>query len=106
VFADLALDRQVGVPGSTYELYRAALAQRRALALGSGSLAWVDDLCDEHTIAFGNRDVLVVTALDGAPVRVPGVAEVLLASSAVDLDGDVATIPADTTAWLRLTATR
>ena len=92
VFADLALDRQIGVPGSTYELYRAALAQRRTLALGTGSLAWVDGLCDEHTIAFVNRDVLVVTALDGAPVRVPGVAEVLLASSAVDLDGDVATI--------------
>ena len=42
VWAEYALDRQRGVPGSTYELYRAALRLRREHRLGAGTLTWVD----------------------------------------------------------------
>ncbi len=100
VFGELAADRQVGVPGSTFELYRAALALRRELGLGSGSLAWADDLCDDHTLAFVNGDVLVVTNLGSTPVAVPDGLD-LLASS---VDTSAAEVPADATVWFRLGA--
>ena len=50
-YAALAVDRQDGVEGSTLELYRALLATRRARALGTGSLTWVEGL-PEEVVAF------------------------------------------------------
>lgn len=101
VFRDLAADRQVGVPGSTFEMYRGALALRRDLGLGSGSLAWADDLCDDTTVAFVNRDVLVVTNLASTPIAVPPGLEVL-ASSADERAEDQ--VPAEATVWFRVAA--
>ncbi len=42
VYGELAVDRQVGVPGSTLELYRTILRLRRELGLGRGELSWLD----------------------------------------------------------------
>ena len=100
VFCELAADRQVGVPGSTFELYRGALALRRELGLGGGSLAWADDLCDDSTMAFVNGDVLVVTNLGSTPVAVPGGLEVLASS----VDTAASQVPAEATVWFRLGA--
>lgn len=96
-WASYALDAQRGVPGSTYETYRSALALRRSSALGSGGLAWVPGLGDD-VIAFTNRTVLVVANLGSSPVPLPPGAEVLLAST--ELDGDE--VPSDATVWARL----
>ncbi|WP_029287995.1 glycoside hydrolase family 13 protein [Cellulomonas sp. HZM] len=92
-----AADVQRGVPGSTYETYRAALVTRRADRLGTGGLTW-DHTFGDDVIAFRNRDVLVVANLGSLPVALPEGAAVLLSSA--DLPGD-GTLPADTTAWLR-----
>ena len=100
-----AADAQVGVPGSTLEMYRSALALRREHALGAGSLAWVDDLADSpDVIALVNGDVLVVTNLGAAPVPLPVGAHVL-ASSGDLADGDAGSwsVPTDTTVWVTLT---
>ena len=94
-FADLALDRQRGVPGSTYELYREALRLRRSLALGTGGLAWLSGYPDT-TLAFANRDLLVVANLGTDPVPAPAGARMLLASTDAPDDG---TVPPDTTIW-------
>ena len=51
-FAGYALDRQRGVPGSTYEMYRAALRLRRELGLGSG-----DPVSYTHLTLPTNREV-------------------------------------------------
>ena len=100
-FADYALDTQVCVAGSTFEMYRAALRIRREFRLGSGSLAWVDGLADaDAALAFVNREVLVVTNL-GAPVTLPDGLEVLLASADLPDDGAAVTVPSDVTVWLR-----
>ncbi|MDO8120241.1 glycoside hydrolase family 13 protein [Isoptericola sp. b490] len=98
VFAERALDRQRGVAGSTYELYRAALARRRELAVGSGSLAWVEDLCGATSMAYLNRDLLVVANLGGEPVQVPDGYRVILRSDTADASGG-SEVPADTTVW-------
>lgn len=99
VYAHYAVDRQVGVPGSTLELYRALLATRRDLSLGRGSLTWVEGYADDVVaLTNGSSDrgrLLVVTNLGAAPVALPEGAEVLV-SSAPLLDGRV---PTDTTVW-------
>jgi alpha-glucosidase len=95
-FAELARDRQRGVEGSTYELYRAAVRLRRAHVLGRGSLAWLSGYPD-GVIAVRNGDVTVLASTGPDRVPLPAGARVLLASGPLAADG---TLPADTTVWL------
>ncbi|GAA0450203.1 alpha-glucosidase [Actinoplanes capillaceus] len=97
VWAEFALDRQVGVPGSTYELYRSALSTRRAHELGSGELVWL--ATDPGALAFRNGDVVVVTNFGDEPVALPGGARILLSSEPLDAGG---LVPTDVTVWAML----
>ena len=109
-----ALDRQAGVPGSTYEMYRAALRLRRELDLGGGSLAWWDwpaarsaggpGAGSADVVAFVNNGIGVLANLGAGPVPVPCGAEMLCASA--PLGGRPARVPPDVTVWLRLSAGR
>ncbi|MFD1715304.1 glycoside hydrolase family 13 protein [Amnibacterium flavum] len=94
-WSELARDAQAGVPGSTLELYRAALAERVASGLGTGALSWLGGFGDS-VVAFVNAGVTVIANVGEIPVELP-IGEVLLSSEA--LDG--ATLPPDTTVWLR-----
>ena len=99
-YAELAVDRQTGVEGSTLELYRTLLGLRREHGLGVRELGWVEDAGDpDHVVAFdllapGRPTVRVVTNVGGAPVALPA-GRVLVSSSPV-----TASLPADTTAWM------
>jgi alpha-glucosidase len=100
-WAALALDRQRGAAGSTYELFRAALRLRREHALGTGGLRWLTGPGDaggygDDVLAFANRDVVVVANLGATPVPAPAGARLLLASTDVP---DEAVVPPDATAW-------
>jgi alpha-glucosidase len=95
---EYALDAERGVPGSTYELYRRALALRRELGLGRGSLSWLDPM-PEGTVAFINGDLLVVANLGDEPYRLPVGAEVVHASAELDGSGRV---PTDVTVWAKI----
>ena len=102
----LAADRQYGVAGSTFEMYRAALEIRRTERLGQGGLAWVDQYAtSKDVVAVRVADVVVLTNLGATPVALPDDAEVLIASGEL---GEPATpdasgpeLPTDTTVWLR-----
>jgi len=102
-YGDLAVDQQQGVAGSTLELYRDLLAYRRKHRFGHGSLEW-DALTSESVIALrntsgdGERTLLVVTNVGDSPVALPE-GDVLISSGPLADDG---TLPADTTAWVRL----
>ncbi|MEJ5915235.1 glycoside hydrolase family 13 protein [Pseudokineococcus sp. 1T1Z-3] len=105
-YGELALDRQRDVPGSTYEMYRAALRLRRDLGLGSSAaLAWTDlggtAEVEDGVLALRSAGVLVVANLGEAPVPLPDGAEVLLVSGELAADGDARMLPPTTTAWLR-----
>lgn len=106
-WARYALDRQRCVPGSTFEMYRAALGLRREYRLGSGSLAWVDGLAgaSESVVAFVNREVLVMTNLGSETVRLNGTDLEVLISTADLPDGQtggtVVAVPPDVTVWVR-----
>lgn len=97
-WSDYALDRQVGVASSTYELYRTALRRRDELGLGTGSFAWVDGLGDD-VLAFVNGGTLVVANLGDAPVRLPADVRLLVTSDDVPDDGPGVLLPPDVTVW-------
>ncbi|HEY8590450.1 MAG TPA: alpha-amylase family glycosyl hydrolase [Naasia sp.] len=95
-WARLARDTQLGVAGSTLELYRRALELRRSNGLGTGSVEWLDSY-GVDVVAYRNGDVTVISNIGATPVELP-VGEVLVSSEPV---GEAA-LPADTTVWLRL----
>ncbi len=70
-WAELSREAQREDPASTLSLYRAALALRRAHGLGSGSLAWVEDLGGPGCLGLVNNDVLVLLNTGDAAVELP-----------------------------------
>nr|WP_238329732.1 glycoside hydrolase family 13 protein [Ornithinimicrobium humiphilum] len=100
VYGPLAADRQLGVPGSTLELYRTLLRLRRELGLGTGTLSWLDGY-DPSVLALTitpaeGRPVTVLANLGDDPVALPEGLEVLVSSGRLE-DGAV---PSDVTVWL------
>ena len=94
VWAEYALDRQRGVAGSTYELYRAALRLRREHRLGAAELTWEETPAD--VLAFRSGHVLVLTNFGSGPADLPPGVTVLLESGPLTDDGRV---PQDVTVW-------
>ncbi|WP_320067689.1 glycoside hydrolase family 13 protein [Micromonospora sp. RTGN7] len=95
MWAEYALDRQRGVPGSTYELYRTALRLRHEHGLGRGSLYWLS--AGDEVLSFRNAEVSVLTNFGAAAVPLPAGVEVLHASAPLDDDA----VPSDVTVWFR-----
>jgi len=89
-----ARDAQRGVPGSTLEFYRDALALRREHGLGAGELAWSNS-ADPDILIFTNGDVTVVANTGAGTAKLPA-GRVLLTSG----DAGDGVLPADTTVWL------
>jgi alpha-glucosidase len=90
---DLARDAQDGMEGSTLDMYKTALAHRRAFDLGKGEVEWVD--LGEHVVAFDNRGVRVIANLSADTVPFAG--RVLASSAPVH-----SVIPPSTAAWIAL----
>ena len=95
------MEAQDGVAGSTLELYRRALALRRALpalGAGAGDFSWEPDTgADVLTFRRGS-DLLVVINFGESPAALPAHAEVLVASAPFTAVGE---LPADAAVWLR-----
>jgi alpha-glucosidase len=92
-WAGLARDAQAGVAGSTLELYRTLLAERRARGLGAGSLEWLEGYGPD-AVAFRNGNVTVVANTGSKPVALPS--GIVIAASGPVTD----VIPADTAVWV------
>lgn len=95
----LSVEAQTGVAGSSLELYRAAIAARRAHpGLGAGtSVDWQD--APEGVLVFARPGFLCTVNTTGSPVRIPVRGSLLLASGPFTVDGPEAELPADTTVW-------
>jgi len=90
-----SVQAQDGRPGSTLELYRAALALRRELGVGSGELSWLE--AGPQVVAFTRgADVECWVNLGEQPVELPATGRVLLTSDEL-IDGRLGP---DTAAWL------
>ena len=97
-WADYARDSQRGIPGSTFEFYRSALAARREYGLASNELAWrsaVDGGADAEVLVYRSGAVTVLANTGAVPVARPA-GRVVLASGPIGED----TVPGDTTVWL------
>jgi alpha-glucosidase len=94
-WASYARDDQDGVPGSTLELYRAALAARREHGLGVRDLVWLES-DDPDVLTFRVGGITVLANVGARPTELPS-GEIVLAS------GPIAPgrLPGDTTVWLR-----
>ncbi|MCF3963016.1 glycoside hydrolase family 13 protein [Streptomyces fuscigenes] len=98
----LSVEAQSGEAGSTLEMYRAALAVRRAHpGLGAGGgIEWLD--APEGVLALRRPGFVCAANTTGRPVRfeVPG--RVLLTSAGPDADASGAVLPPDTAVWWSL----
>ena len=95
-WARVSRNAQVGVPGSTLELYRLALALRHEHDLGFGAVDWLPGY-GETVVAFRNGAVTVIANTSQTAVELP-VGEVLLSSE--ELQGSA--LAPDQTVWMRL----
>lgn len=98
-WAELSVEAQTGDPSSTLELYRSALAVRRAQSdLGAGTeVEWLDG--PEGTLAFRRGDFVCTVNTTGEPVRIPAPGRLLLASTELVVDGGETVLAPDSTGW-------
>jgi alpha-glucosidase len=85
-FAALAVDQQYGNAGSTLELYRSAIAERRERQLGVGELEW--QLATKEVLHFSNSGVRVVVNFGHHPLPLPRNLSVLIESEPGAVDGN------------------
>jgi alpha-glucosidase len=98
-WSGLSVQAQLGVTGSTLELYRSALAVRRLHpALGEGAMEWLG-VASASVLALRREPGFVCVVNFGAePAELPEHEKVLLASEPLGADGR---LPADTAVWLQ-----
>lgn len=103
-FGQYAVDTQRGVPGSTLELYRAALQLRREHRLAGGRVDWLPGPDGVLVARRGEVTVLTNTGASAASVPVPLGGRLLLDSGIGRerrrFTAAVATLPPDTTWWV------
>ncbi|WP_448317570.1 glycoside hydrolase family 13 protein [Streptomyces sp. CO7] len=98
-WGELSVEAQQGVPGSTLEMYRTALAVRReAPDLGAGeAVEWLP--APEGVLAFRRGAFVCVANTTGEAVPFAAPGRLLTASGEVTVTDGEALVPADTTAW-------
>ncbi|MQS15286.1 glycoside hydrolase family 13 protein [Streptomyces kaniharaensis] len=98
-WAELSVEAQAGDPTSTLELYRSALAVRRAQPdLGAGTeVEWLD--AREGTLAFRRGSFVCTVNTTGEPVRIPAPGKLLLSSVELVVDGGETVLAPDSTGW-------
>src|SRR6185312_11943480 len=98
---DHGVEVQLGDPGSMLELYRTALAVRKAepgFSSEREGLRWLESGADVLAFRRG-EDAACVVNLSAEPVALPAHRSVLLASAPLTEDG---LLPSDCAVWLRL----
>ena len=107
-----SVERQRGVPGSTLEFYRAALAIRKdSTALGDGPMQWLEtapDVLAIRRVGYDGNALIAVVNLTDQPITVPpqfGNDIMITSGTEVaeldDEDGTRLILGADTALWLR-----
>ena len=93
-WAPYARDAQLGVDGSTLELYRLALALRREHNLGFGTLSWQAEL-GPAVATFRTGTITVVANTGSVAVELPA-GRIVLSSEPIS----GSQLPGDTTVWM------
>jgi alpha-glucosidase len=92
---ELSVAAQTGDPYSTLELYRSALALRRALP--GGPMRWLPG--PEGLLALSRTGLVCTLNTTGSEIELPLPGRLLISSESMEPVGDTARIPADCCAW-------
>ena len=98
-FKRYARDAQEGVAGSTLELYKRLIKERKEFALGSGEFRFAPEYSSDSTLGYINNGVLVIANFGPDSVNVP--AGKLLVTTQHDLTVE-GVLEHDQTAWIKL----
>ncbi|WP_052865726.1 glycoside hydrolase family 13 protein [Streptomyces niger] len=97
-WAELSVEAQTGDPAATLEMYRSALAWRRALpGLGDGRMTWLD--APDGVLALRRHGFLCVLNTRTRPVEVTAEGELLLASAPLRAADGRVCLPGESCAW-------
>jgi alpha-glucosidase len=94
-----ARNLQEGVAGSTLELYKRLLKERKVLKLGAGEFRWAEDYQDGNTLAYINNGVLVLTNFGPDPVILPAGELLVTTQHDIHLHNE---LEHDQTVWIKL----
>jgi alpha-glucosidase len=98
-FKVLARDKQDGVVGSTLELYKRMIKERRLYSLGSGEMRWAEEYQDKNTLAYLNNGVLILTNFGPDSVVLPAGEILVTTQHDLRLEGG---LEHDQTVWIKL----
>jgi alpha-glucosidase len=98
-YREYARDAQVGVRGSTLEMYMLALRIRREVDLGDGTLRWLDGY-EEDVLAFCNGEITVIANYSEKLVPLPA-GDVVLDTSMLNDSAASRILAPETTVWIR-----
>ena len=90
---------QEGVAGSTLELYKRLLKERKAFGMGAGAFRWAPEYQDKNTLAYINNGVLVIMNFGRDSVALP--AGEVLVTTQHDLTAENE-IEHDQVVWIKL----
>ncbi len=90
---------QEGVAGSTLELYKRLLKERKAFGMGGGAFRWAEEYQDKNTLAYINNDVLVLINFGPDAVVLP--AGEVLVTTQHDLTAE-RELEHDQVVWIKL----
>jgi alpha-glucosidase len=94
-----ARDVQEGISGSTLELYKKLIAERKSLQLGSGEFRWAPEHSSDSTLAYVNSGVLVISNFGPDSVSVPDGEVIVSTQSSLAAGGH---LEANQSAWIKL----
>jgi alpha-glucosidase len=90
---------QDGVPGSTLELYKRLLKERKAFGMGSGEFRWAEEFQDKNTLAYINNGVLVIFNFGPDAVVLPAGEVLVTTQHDLILEGE---LEHDQVVWIKL----
>ena len=94
-----ARDVQEGVAGSTLELYKKLIAERKKLALGSGEFRWAPEYSSANSLAYVNNGVVVLSNFGPDLITIPAGEVIVSTQSSLTAGGQ---LEANQSAWIKL----
>jgi alpha-glucosidase len=94
-----ARDTQEGVAGSTLELYKRLIKERKQFAMGSGEFRWAPEYTEDGTLAYINNGILVLSNFGPDPVNLPSGELIVTTQHDLTIEG---VLEHDQTAWIKL----
>jgi len=94
-----ARSAQEGIAGSTLELYKRLLKERKAFDMGNGEFRWAPEFMDESTLAYINNGILVLSNFAGDPVVIPAGEILVTTQHDLTIEGE---LEHDQTVWIKL----